>query len=106
VGGYWTVPNVQDNDDYRVHLAVTNLDERPYTSTITLKDADGQALETTVELPPNGSRFLRLDAMFDAPAAFLGTRPGVLYFGNNHQPAMYYYFVGNQRLGTWRAQHL
>jgi hypothetical protein len=30
----------------------------------------------------------------------------VLYFGNNRQPAMYYYFVQNQRLGTWRAQHL
>ena len=40
VGGYWTVPNVQDSDEYRVHLAVTNLDEHAYTSTITLKDAD------------------------------------------------------------------
>jgi len=106
VGGYWTVPNVQDSDDYRVHLAVTNLDERPYTSSITLKDEAGSALETTVQLPPNGSRFLSLDALFDDPAAFLGGRPGVLYFGNNRQPAMYYYFVANQRLGTWRAQHL
>ena len=43
VGGYWTVPNVQDSDEYRVHLAVTNLDERPYLSTITLKDEAGQA---------------------------------------------------------------
>jgi hypothetical protein len=85
---------------------VTNLDELSYTSTITLKDADGQALETTVEIPPNGSRFVRLDGLFDDPAAFLGGRPGVLYFGNNRQPAMYYYFVANQRLGTWRAQHL
>src|SRR5712692_6063720 len=48
VGGYWTVPNVQDSDEYRVHLAVTNLDERAYTSMITLKDADGDALETAV----------------------------------------------------------
>ena len=106
VGGYWTVPNVEDSDEYRVHLAVTNLDSRPYTSTILLKDADGQALETSVEVPLNGSRFLRLDRLFDDPAGFLGGRPGVLYFGNNRQPAMYYYFVANQRLGTWRAQHL
>jgi hypothetical protein len=106
VGGYWTVPNVQDSDDYRVHLAITNLDERPYTSTMTLKDADGAALETTVDLPRNGSRFVSLIELFDGAAAFLCGRPGVLYFGNNRQPAMYYYFVANQRLGTWRAQHL
>jgi hypothetical protein len=106
VGGYWTVPNVQDSDEYRVHLAVTNLDARPYTSTVVLKDADGQAVETTVEVPPNGSRFLSLDQLFEDPRAFLADRPGVLYFGNNRQPAMYYYFVANQRLGTWRAQHL
>ncbi|MDQ3812207.1 MAG: hypothetical protein M3336_18150, partial [Chloroflexota bacterium] len=106
VGGYWTVPNVQDSEDYRVHLAVTNLDERAYTSTITLKDADGAAMDRRVELPPNGSRFLRLDALFEDPSAFLGGRPGVLYFGNNYQPAMYYYFVANGRTGAWRAQHL
>lgn len=106
VGGYWTVPNIQDSDEYRVHLAVTNLDGRPYTSTVILKDAEGRALETSVEVPPNGSRFLRLDRLFEEPSAFLGSRPGVLYFGNNRQPAMYYYFVANQRLGTWRAQHL
>jgi hypothetical protein len=85
---------------------VTNLDRQPYTSTIMLKDADGQARETTIEVPPNGSRFLSLDRLFEDPSAFLGGRPGVLYFGNNRQPAMYYYFVANQRLGTWRAQHL
>ncbi len=106
VGGYWTVPNVQDSEDYRVHLAITNLDDQPYTSTITLKDADGAALGATVGLPRNGSRFVSLTELFDDPAAFLAGRPGVLYFGNNHQPAMYYYFVANQRLGTWRAQHL
>jgi hypothetical protein len=106
VGGYWTVPNVQDSEDYRVHLAVTNLDERPYVSTITLKDQGGDALETTVELPPNGSRFLSLSEVFSEATHFLSGRPGVLYFGNNHQPAMYYYFIANQRLGTWRAQHL
>jgi hypothetical protein len=106
VGGYWSVPNVQDSDDYRVHLAVTNLDDRPYTSALTLKDADGEAIDATVELPPNGSRFLSLDRLFDNPSAFLAGRSGVLYFGNNHQPAMYYYFVANQKQGTWRAQHL
>jgi hypothetical protein len=106
VGGYWTVPNVQDSDEYRVHLAIINLDVRPYTSTVMLKDADGEALETHIELSPRGSRFAALDALFDQPADFLGGRPGVLYFGNNHQPAMYYYFVQNQRLGTLRAQHL
>src|SRR6266511_1644142 len=106
VGGYWTVPNVQDADEYRVHLAVTNLDQTGYTSQITLKDADGAALGATVGLPRNGSRFVSLTELFDDPAAFLAGRPGVLYFGNNHQPAMYYYFVANQRLGTWRAQHL
>jgi hypothetical protein len=106
VGGYWTVPNVQHADEYRVHLAVTNLDTQPYTSSITLKDADGQARETEVELPPGGSRFVCLDELFEDPASFLGDRPGVLYFGNNRQPAMYYYFVENARLGTWRAQHL
>jgi hypothetical protein len=47
-----------------------------------------------------------LPDLFPETAAFLDRRPGVLYFGNNHQPAMYYYFVHNQRLGTWRAQHL
>jgi hypothetical protein len=106
VGGYWTVPSVSDSDEYRVHLAVTNLDNQPYTSTVQLKDADGHATETQLELPRNGSRFLSLDRLFDDPATFLRGRPGVLYFGNNRQPAMYYYFVANQRLGTWRAQHL
>jgi hypothetical protein len=89
-----------------VHLAVANLDSVPYVSTIQLKNADADAREAQVELAPGGSRFLALDRLFDAPREFLGGRPGVLYFGNNHQPAMYYYFVQNQRLGTWRAQHL
>jgi hypothetical protein len=106
VGGYWTVPNVQDSDEYRVYLAVTNLDSRPYTSDVTLKDDEGHELNTEVELPPNGSRFLTLDGLFQNPRGFLHEQPGVLYFGNNRQPAMYYYFVQNQRLGTWRAQHL
>jgi hypothetical protein len=106
VGGYWTVPNVQDNEDYRVHLAVVNLDSRHYTSDVTLKDDEGHALHTEVELTPNGSRFLTLDGLFQNPRGFLHDRPGVLYFGNNRQPAMYYYFIANTRLGTWRAQHL
>jgi hypothetical protein len=106
VGGYWTVPNVQDSDDYRVHLAITNLDTRPYTSTVVLQDADGQARKTRLELPLNGSCFVALSDLFPDPAAFLAGRPGILYFGNNQQPAMYYYFVHNQRRGTWRAQHL
>jgi hypothetical protein len=106
VGGYWTVPNVQDDDEYRVYLAVTNLDSRAYTSDVTLKDDEGHALHTEVDLPPNGSRFLTLEGLFQNPRGFLHDQPGVLYFGNNRQPAMYYYFVQNQRLGTWRAQHL
>jgi len=106
VGGYWTVPNVQDNDEYRVYLAVINLDSRPYTSDVTLKDDEGHALHTEVELPPSGSRFLTLDGLFQNPHGFLHDQPGVLYFGNNRQPAMYYYFVANRRLGTWRVQHL
>jgi len=106
VGGYWTVPNVQDSDEYRVHLALTNLDQRPYVSDVTLKDDEGHQLEAQVWLPPNGSRFLALDTLFANPRGFLHDKPGVLYFGNNRQPAMYYYFVQNQRLGTWRAQHL
>jgi hypothetical protein len=106
VGGYWTVPNVQDSDEYRVHLAVTNLDATSYTSDITLKDSEGHALHTSVDLPPNGSRFLSLSGLFHDVGGFLDRQPGVLYFGNNRQPAMYYYFVHNQRLGTWRVQHL
>ena len=106
VGGYWTVPNVQDNDEYRVHLAVTNLDRETYTSELTLKDDEGHELRAQVALPANGSRFLRLDELFQNPRGFLHGQPGVLYFGNNRQPAMYYYFVHNQRRGTWRAQHL
>jgi hypothetical protein len=106
VGGYWSVPNVQDSDEYRVYLAVTNLDRGAYTSDITLKDSEGHALQTAVELPPNGSRFLSLAALFHNLSGFLDRKPGVLYFGNNHQPAMYYYFVHNARLGTWRVQHL
>jgi hypothetical protein len=106
VGGYWTVPNVQDSDDYRVHLAVANLDSDRFDSEITLKDDEGHALETHLELPRGGSRFLSLDRLFHNPRGFLHGQPGVLYFGNNRQPAMYYYFVQNQRLGTWRAQHL
>jgi hypothetical protein len=106
VGGYWSVPNVQDSDDYGVYLAVTNLDARPYTSDITLKDREGHALNTSVQLPPNGSRFLSVAGLFHDMRGFLDREPGVLYFGNNHQPAMYYYFVQNQRLGTWRVQHL
>jgi hypothetical protein len=106
VGGYWTVPNVQDSDEYRVHLAVTNLDEHLYVSDVTLKDDEGHELHAQVELPPGGSRFVSLDTLFSNPRGFLHGQPGVLYFGNNHQPAMYYYFVQNQHLGTWRAQHL
>lgn len=106
VGGYWTVPNVQDNEEYRVHLAVANLDAHGYVSDITLKDDEGHELHAQLELPPGGSRFVSLDALYNNPRGFLHERPGVLYFGNNRQPAMYYYFVQNQRLGTWRAQHL
>jgi hypothetical protein len=106
VGGYWTVPDVQDSEEYRVHLAVTNLDSRPYVSDVRLKDDEGHQLETEIWLPPNGSRFVALDGLFDNPRGFLHGQAGVLYFGNNRQPAMYYYFVANQRLGTWRAQHL
>lgn len=106
VGGYWTVPNVHDSDSYRVYLALVNLDEAPYTSTVVLKDADGQPLSATLALPAHGSRFVGLADLFADPAAHLAGRPGVLHFGNNRQPAMYYYFVHNQRLGTWRAQHL
>ena len=64
------------------------------------------ALQASVELPPNGSRFLSLGGLFRDVAGFLDRQPGVLYFGNNRQPAMYYYFVQNARLGTWRVQHL
>jgi len=106
VGGYWTVPSVQDSDEYRVYLAVTNLDANRYASDITVKDNEGHALKTTVDLPPNGSRFVCLAELFHDLSGFLHHEPGVLYFGNNHQPAMYYYFVHNQRLGTWRVQHL
>jgi len=106
VGGYWSVPDVQDTDEYRVHLAVANLDAAPYTSGVTLTDDEGHSLHSRVELPPGGSEFVRLDALFHNPSGFLHARPGVLYFGNNRQPAMYYYFVQNQRLGTWRVQHL
>jgi hypothetical protein len=106
VGGYWTVPNVYDSDDYRVHLAVTNLDAQPYASDVVLKDDEGHELRAQVWLPANGSRFVSLPELFQDPRGFLHGQPGVLYFGNNRQPAMYYYFVHNQRLGTWRAQHL
>ena len=106
VGGYWTVPNVQDSDAYRVHLAITNLDARQYTSTLVLKDAEGHPREVHLQLPPNGSRFVSLPELFADAAAFLDRRPGVLYFGNNRQPAMYYYFIYNQMMGSWRAQHL
>jgi len=63
-------------------------------------------MEAYLHLPPNGSRFVGMNELFPTAAELLGDRPGILYFGNNRQPAMYYYFVGNQRLGTWRAQHL
>jgi hypothetical protein len=106
VGGYWTVPDVRDTDDYRVHLAVSNLENQPYASDVTLKDDEGHALRAQVWLPPNGSRFVALGDLFQAPRAFLHEQPGALYFGNNRQAAMYYYFVYNPRLGTWRAQHL
>jgi hypothetical protein len=106
VGGYWTVPNVQDSDEYRVHLAIANLEAAPYLSEVTLKDDEGHALDAQVWLPPSGSRFVSLAQLFPDARAFLHGEPGVLYFGNNRQAAMYYYFVQNQRLGTWRAQHL
>ncbi len=106
VGGYWTVPNVQDSDEYRVHLAVVNLDAQPYVSDVILKDDEGHELRAQVWLPANGSRFVALSELFQNPRGFLDERPGVLYFGNNRQPAMYYYFVHNQRMGTWRVQHL
>lgn len=106
VAGYWTVPNAQDRPTYRTHLALVNLDCAPYSSQLSLKAADGRVQETAVELPVNGSRFLGLSEMFPDAGAYLGHEPGILYFGNNRQPAMYYYFVANSELGTWRAQHL
>jgi hypothetical protein len=106
VGGYWTVPNVQDTDEYRVHLAVVNLDAHPYVSDVILKDEKGHELRAQMWLPANGSRFAALCDLFQDPSAFLDERPGVVYFGNNRQPAMYYYFVHNPRRGTWRVQHL
>jgi hypothetical protein len=106
VGGYWSVPNVQDSDDYRVHLAVTNLDAQPYASDLILKDDEGHELRAQVWLPANGSRFVALNELFPSAREFLHAQPGVLYFGNNRQAAMYYYFIHNERLGTWRAQHL
>jgi hypothetical protein len=106
VGGYWTVPNVQDSERYRVHLALVNLDDQAYTSTVVLKDGQGQELSASLELPPQGSRFVSLTDLFPAASEHLAGRPGVLHFGNNRQPAMYYYFVHNPQLGTWRAQHL
>jgi len=106
VGGYWAVPDVRDSEDYRVHLAVTNLETQTYVSEVTLKDDEGHALRAQVWLPPNGSRFVSLGELFQNPNGFLHDQPGVLYFGNNSQAAMYYYFVHNARLGTWRAQHL
>ncbi len=106
VGGYWTVPNVQHRAGYKVHLAVVNLDDRPYLSTVTLKDADGVRRETSLDLPSLGSAFASLEDLFADPGGFLGARPGTLSFGNNMQPGMYYYFVANDLLGTWRAQHL
>lgn len=106
VGGYWTVPNVLHSEEYRTHLAVTNLDDHPYASSIALKDRIGNAVETSLEVPANGSRFVALEDLFDDPAAFLRSQPGILYFGNHAQPAMYYYFIANDRRGTWRAQHL
>ena len=106
VAGYWTVPNVQHDPSYRTHLAVANLDDKPYTSTVTLKDASGTPRETSLVVPPGGSRFAALDELFEDPGAFLAGGSGVLFFGNNSQPAMYYYFVRNDTLGTWRAQHL
>jgi len=106
VGGYWSVPNIQDSDEYRVHLAVTNLDTQPYASDLILKDDEGHELRVQVWLPANGSRFAALNELFPTAREFLHAQPGVLYFGNNRQAAMYYYFVHNERLGTWRAQHL
>jgi hypothetical protein len=106
VGGYWTVPNVQHHAGYKVHLAVVNLDDHPYMSTVTLTDADGARCDATLDLPPLGSAFASLEDLFADPDGFLGARPGTLSFGNNTQPSMYYYFVANDLLGTWRAQHL
>lgn len=106
VGGYWTVPNVAHHETYRMRLALVNLDERYYESEVTLKDADGRSIQANVALPPNGSRFVRMEDLFEDAAGFLGDQPGILYFGNYHQPAMYYYFIENERLGTWRGQHL
>ncbi|MBV9581113.1 MAG: hypothetical protein JO057_21235 [Chloroflexi bacterium] len=106
VGGYWTVPDVRESDDYRVHLAISNLEEQAYVSEVTLKDDEGHALRAQVWLPPNGSRFVSLGELFQNPGGFLHDQPGVVYVGNNQQAAMYYYFVHNPRLGTWRAQHL
>jgi len=69
--------NVQDSDEYRVYLAVTNLDAGPYTSDITLKDREGHALHASVELPPNGSRFLSVAGLFQDMRGFLDRQPGV-----------------------------
>jgi hypothetical protein len=108
VAGYWTVPNVQHTPDYHTHLAVVNLDERPYTSSVVLAAADGDQRQASLTLPPRGSRFLPLPELLPEAPDFLARAdgPGILYFGNNQQPAMYYYFILNPRLGTWRAQHL
>lgn len=106
VGGYWTVPNVSSAPSYRVHLAVVNLLEEPYTSDLTLIAEDGRRRQTALTLAGQGSTFVALEELFEEPAEFLDGRPGTLAFGNNLQPAMYYYFIRDEVRGTWRVQHL
>ena len=106
VAGYWTVPSVQHDAGYRTYLAVINLDDTRYSSDVVLKDHAACPLQGTLEVPPSGSRFVSLDDLFVDPSGFLSGKPGTLQFGNNLQPAIYYYFVANDTLGTWRAQHL
>ena len=90
--------------EYRVYLAVTNLDQRPYLSDVTLKDNEGHALAHRGGAAAERFALPRVSTRSSTiRAAFSTTSSGVLYFGNNRQPAMYYYFVRNQRLGTWRA---
>ena len=107
VGGYWTVPNVQDSDEYRVHLAVTNLDERPYTSTITLKDDEGHALADDRRA---AAERLAVSAAGQAVRGSGGVpataSPACCTSATTTSRRCTTTSSQNQRLGTWRAQHL
>jgi len=104
--GYWTLSKVVADDRFETHIALANMDHRPYVTHMVLMTLDGQVRGSTrVTLPPLGSVFKGVRDFFCKQEPNFRDDL-VLYLDNPIQPIMFYYFVLDRERGAWQGQHL